>query len=125
MAGRLFLLGFLLHAAVGAAHGQTNAGEIGGVVHDESGAVLPGATVTATHVDTGFSVERITDGDGRFYMAALPIGEWTISVELPGFRRVVRNGIFLDLGRTLDLDFRLDLGQITEEVTVSAAAPLL
>lgn len=124
-AGTLFLLVLLASAAAGPAYGQANAGELGGVVHDESGAVLPGATVAATHVDTGFLVERITDGDGRFYMAALPIGEWIISAELPGFRRVVRTGIFLDLGRTLELDFRLDLGQITEEVTVTAAAPLL
>ena len=105
--------------------GQANTGELEGVVRDESGAVLPGATVIATHIESDFSVERVTGADGRYYMAALPIGEWTISAELPGFRRVVRTGIFLDLGRTLELPFQLDLGQITEEVTVSAAAPLL
>ena len=118
------LAAVLLLGTVPAA-GQANTGELEGVVLDESGAVLPGATVVATHLESGFSVERLTGADGRYYMAALPIGEWTISAELPGFRRVVRTGIFLDLGRTLELPFELDLGQITEEVTVSAAAPLL
>ena len=118
------LAGLLLAGAVSVA-GQANTGIFEGVVRDESGGVMPGAAVVATHTESGFTVERVTGSDGRFYMASLPIGEWTLTAELPGFRRVVRTGIFLDLGRTIDLTFQLDLGQITEEVTVTAAAPLL
>ena len=121
----LAVLFCLLAASAASVAGQANTGTLEGVVRDESGGVLPGATVTATHAESGFAVERVTGSDGRFYMASLPIGEWTITTELPGFRRVVRTGIFLDLGRTIDLAFQLDLGQLTEEVTVSAAAPLL
>ena len=121
------VLGLACFLASGAlpALGQTNTGELGGVVRDESGAVLPGATVVATHVETGFSIERFTDADGRFYMPSLPIGAWEIAAELPGFRRVVRTGVMLDIGRTLELPFQLELGTLSEEVTVSADAPLL
>ena len=122
---RLILLVCLVTAGAAPARGQTNTGELGGVVRDVSGAVLPGATVVATHVDTGFSVQRITDADGRFFMASLPIGAWEIAAELPGFRRVVRTGVVLEIGRTLDLPFELELGTLSEEVTVTADAPLL
>ena len=122
---RLILLVGLVTAGAAPAVGQTNTGELGGVVRDVSGAVLPGATVVATHVDTGFSVQRVTDADGRFFMASLPIGAWEIAAELPGFRRVVRTGVVLEIGRTLDLPFELELGTLSEEVTVTADAPLL
>ena len=59
--GRLILLVCLLAFDPASARGQANSGDLGGVVRDLSGAVLPGATVVATHVDTGFSVQRITD----------------------------------------------------------------
>ena len=116
----------LLPAAIAAtAAAQTNTGELAGVVRDESGAVLPGTEVLATHLATGFSVLRVTGADGRFFMASLPIGAWEVEAALPGFRRIVQTGVELEIGRTLDLEFSLDLGQITEEVTVTAEVPLL
>jgi len=54
---------------------QFNTGEIAGVVRDSSGGVLPGATVTATHPASGTVVERVTDAQGRFFLAALRIGQ--------------------------------------------------
>ena len=124
-ARRLILFACLLAAGGAAAGAQTNTGELGGVVRDGSGAVLPGATVVATHAGSGLSVERVTDADGRFFMPSLPLGAWEITAELPGFRRVVRSGVALEIGRTLDLDFALELGALSEEVTVTADAPLL
>lgn len=106
-------------------NGQTNTGAIGGIVRDESGGVLPGATVVATHVYTAFAVQRVTDADGRFFIPSLPIGEWEITAELQGFSRSVQTGIELQIGRTLDLRLQLELGQVTEEVTVSATVQLL
>ena len=126
---RGILLATALLAGLGAAAlpaaAQTNAGELAGIVRDESGGVLPGADVVATHVGTGFSMRRVTGADGRFFMASLPIGAWEVAAELPGFRRIVQTGIVVEMGRTLDLAFSLDLGQITEEVTVTAETPLL
>ena len=104
---------------------QTNSGEIGGTVVDESGGVLPGATVIATHGASGFSVARVSDADGRFFMSSLSIGEWVVEVELPGFSRIVQSGLVLEIGLTLDLQFELSLGQVTEEITVTATAPIL
>ncbi len=104
---------------------QTNTGEIGGVVRDGTGGVLPGAVVVATHPISGFTVERATDAAGRFFMPALPIGEWDLAVELVGFRRAIQTGVVLEIGRTLDLQFSLDLGQVSEAVSVVAGAPML
>ena len=115
----------LLFAISGNSFSQTNTGAISGVVHDDLGGVLPGATVLATHPASGFTLDRVTDADGRFFMPSLPIGSWEVAVELPGFRRTVQTGIVLALGQTLDLQLNLDLGQITEEVTVVATEPLL
>ena len=66
------LLLCLLHASIGFA--QFNTGEVGGVVRDASGGVLPGATVTATHPASGTIVERFTEADGRYFLPALRIG---------------------------------------------------
>ena len=107
------------------ADSQMNAGELSGVIRDESGGVLPGATVTASHADSGLTVERVTDIEGRFFMSSLPIGQWEVAVSMPGFRRYVQTGIVVDIGRNLELHYTLELGQVTEAVEVTATAPLL
>ena len=117
------LLVALLMAAPAAA--QMNAGELSGVVRDESGGVLPGAIVTAAHADSGMTVERVADAEGRFFMSSLPIGEWEVAAALPGFRRALQTGVVVDIGRNLELHFTLELGQVTEAVVVTAPAPLL
>ena len=104
---------------------QTNSGEIGGVVRDESGGVLPGAAVVLTHVDTAFTSEQITDGEGRFFVPGLPVGRWNVAATLPGFSRVVQTGLELQIGQTLALTILLEIGQLTEQVVVEARAPLL
>ena len=119
-----FVVGALWLGA-GLLSAQANTAEIGGVVKDMSGGVLPGATVIATHPQSGYTLERVTDGSGRFFLPALPVGEYTISVELPGFQRVTRTGIVLAIGRTLEIEFALGVDAVSEEVTVSATAPLL
>ena len=119
------LLALLAGVAAGSAAAQTNTAEILGVVADESGAVLPGAVVAAAHPASGTVVERVTDGEGRFYFPGLATGAWTVTAELPGFRRATRSGIRLEIGRTLRLDFTLALGTVSEEVTVEVGAPLL
>ncbi len=113
----------LLSAAPGAT--QTNTGEIQGVVRDQSSGVLPGAVVVATHPASGLTVERVTDVGGRFFMSSLPIGEWEIAVELSGFSRVVQRGVLLVLGQTIELEFDMRLGQLSEEITVTTDASVL
>ena len=104
---------------------QTNTGEVGGVVRDVSGGALAGATVTARQAATGVVVERVTDAAGRFFLPALRPGEWDITASLSGFAPQTHKGIVLELGRTLNVDFRLGVEGVTESVTVGVTAALL
>jgi hypothetical protein len=104
---------------------QTNTGEISGVVRDAQAGVLPGAVVVAEHLDTGTRIERVTDEQGRYLLPSLRVGTYTITTELTGFRRVVRSGVTLMLGQQLQIDLVLEVGGLTEEVTVTGDAPLL
>src|SRR5262245_57001082 len=71
---------------------QTNSGDVSGVVKDSTGAVVPGASVVATHAATGTVVERRTDGQGRFFLPALRTGLWNIGVTLEGFAPQMQKG---------------------------------
>ncbi len=121
----IFLSIFLLFSAGRSASAQFNTGEIGGVVSDSSGAVVPGATVTATHPASGIKVERVTDAEGRFYLPALRLGVWDVEVRLSGFSVQTRRGVVLEVGRVLNLEFALTVEGVAEQVVVQARAPQL
>ena len=122
---RLVLTLGLVMAFAGAAGAQTNTGEITGVVKDSSGGVLPGAVVTATHRASGTVIERVTDTEGRFFLPALRVGEWEVTVALPAFASQTRTGIILQIGRSLTLEFTMDIQQLAEQVVVQFTTPLL
>jgi hypothetical protein len=115
---------FALCASALPATAQTNTGEISGIVRDASGGVLPGATVTARHPASGTVAERVTDGEGRFFLPALRIGEWEVTAVLPGFALQTQR-IMLEIGRALGLEFTLGVEGLVEQVTVENRAPLL
>ena len=105
---------------------QVSTGEIAGAVLDASGAAVPKAKVTATNTETGTAVRTMLSGPaGGYIMTLLPPGSYTMSVESPGFRKVVQTGITLQVSQRIRLDFTLQLGQVTETVEVKEAAPLL
>ena len=104
---------------------QTGAGALGGMVRDESGAGVPGATVTATAVGTRQTRVAISGEDGAYAFPSLPPGMYQIRVELSGFRPLAREGVSLGTGETIRLDLQLQVGRLTEAVTVTADAPLL
>jgi len=104
---------------------QTNTAEIHGVVKDPTGGVLPGATVVAIHVAGGFRIERVSDQEGRFFIPALPVGEYSITVTLDGFKAVTRSDVVLQVGQRLDLPITLPIGDRSENVTVTGITPLL
>jgi hypothetical protein len=116
---------FLLAAATAVASAQTNTAEISGVIRDTSGGVLPGATVVATHPASGGTVERVTDESGHFFLPALRIGEWDLTVTMPGFAPQTRRGVVLEIGRTVSLDFTLAVQGLEEQVVVQTAVPVL
>jgi hypothetical protein len=123
---KLLLASLALLVLAPMAWAQTNTAQMTGAVRDSTAGVLPGATVTAVQPATGTVVERVTDGDGRFFLPELRIGEWDVTAVLPGFGPQIHRGIQLQIGQTITLDFVLDLEGLSEQVTVAAsAAPLL
>src|ERR1700752_1529866 len=73
--------------------GQTNTGQIQGLVKDQAGAVVPGVTVTATHVASNSKVERLTNESGEFLFPSLAVGEYTLSASVTGFKQITKTGI--------------------------------
>src|SRR4051794_18446026 len=86
------------------ARAQVAQAELRGAVVDESGAALPGATITATHVDTGTVRTTVTSGTGTYVMPALPIGVYKIAAELTGFGTIAKEGIRLAVGESASLN---------------------
>ena len=81
---RLALAVVLVLATVPPAAAQTDTGEISGVVRDSQGGVLPGVSIVAEHLESGTRIERVTDGEGRYFLASLRTGTYTITAELQG-----------------------------------------
>ena len=106
------------------ASGQEVRGNISGTVKD-AGGVVPGAAVQITNTDTGISQRLITNGSGYFEAPLLQPGNYQVTVELEGYKKVTRPGIVLGVGQQVSLPFTLDVGGISETVTVTAEAPLL
>ncbi len=104
---------------------QVGASTLTGVVRDQSGAAVPGAAVTATDLATNRSRTVVSGRVGAYLLPALAPGEYRVTVDLSGFRPLVRRGVHLDTGETVRLDVVLTLGGVTEAVTVTAGAPIL
>ena len=92
---------------------------------DPNGAVVPGATVNATNIATNISTATTTNQEGTYTFTALPPGEYTVAVELTGFKRNLQTGIILQIAETSRLDIPLEVGAVTEEVSVVSQAPLV
>src|SRR3972149_131369 len=86
---------------------QVTTGTILGTVKDQSDAVLPGATVMATNVETGISRTVVTGSRGEYRIPALGLGNYSVTATMPGFQGTSRTGITLSLGREAVVDFTL------------------
>ncbi len=115
----------LLGALPALAQSQATTGVIEGTVVDESGAPAPGTSVSLRHTATNFERTVTTDSGGRFRGLLLPLGPYRVTVSLPGFATLVRDGINLAVGQTITLNLSLKTATIQEEVVVSAAAPVV
>jgi len=105
---------------------QSNTAQLAGRVQDVTGGLVPGATVTAVHSATGAQFKQPSNSNGEYLLVNLPVGEYVVTVEAPGFRRVNRSGVVVELGKTVRLDFQIEVGPATEEITViEETAPLL
>ena len=125
---RVAMLGFLLLGFFGSslrAQSESTTGVIEGSLLDSSGAVLPGATVSIRNTATNFEQVQTTDSRGRFRGLQLPPGPYRITVTLPGFATLVRDGVNLAVGQTLTLSLKLELSTVKQEVKVTAEAPVV
>src|SRR5437899_1546361 len=107
------------------AHAQVAAGEITGLVKDQAGAAVPGATLTVTDVNTNRRRVVTSSAQGVYTVPSLAPGVYRVDVELTGFRSVRRTGIHLSTGEKARIDFDLAVGNISEQVTVTADSPML
>ena len=97
-------------------------GSILGVVHDRSQAVVAGARIVATNVETSFSREATSDAEGSYRLLALPAGHYKLHVSAAGFRAFTETDIEVKVNDQLRFDVTLDVGTITEQVEISANA---
>ena len=96
-----------------------------GTVSDNSGAVLPGATVTIRNTGTGQMHTAVTDTEGRYRVPQLPIGQYEARAEMQGFKSQARPNLTLTVGAEVVINFSLELGAIQETVTITSEAPMV
>lgn len=120
--GLLVSLSLLMCIGAGA---QEYRGTLTGVVRDASGAVIPSAQVTVINVATNTKLNVATSTQGVYTVPNLAPGVYSVTVSKTGFKTLVRSNIQINTGQTLGLNLTLEVGAVTQQVTVTAQAPLL
>lgn len=122
--GTSWLLALLVFVAA-PLYAQTGDGSLRGFVKDEQGAVLPGVTVTARSSTLLTPVVAVTDTTGYYRLLNLPPGTFEITAELPGFSTYRREGIVMRAGTIFTVDIAMQLGNVSETITVSGESPMI
>ena len=104
---------------------QSTSARIVGAVADGGGQALPNVTVKVTSLETGAVRTTATDGEGNYSVSNLPIGSYEVAVEAGGFKRFTQRPVPLTVDQAARVDIRLEVGQVTESVTVEGGAPLV
>lgn len=120
----ILLVTGILTLAAASANAQA-IGSIFGKVTDTSGAVMPGVTVTVTGTGLQQPLVAATTSTGAYQFPSVPIGTYTVTFELAGFKKAVRANVIITSGFNAGIDQNLELGQMSEEVTVSAESPVV
>jgi hypothetical protein len=107
------------------AQSQATTGVIEGTVADQNGSPLPGASVDIKNTATDFDRIVVTAENGKFRGILLPLGPYRVTVTLQGFATLVREGLNLELGQTISLQLPMKLSAVSEQVTVTGAAPVV
>jgi uncharacterized surface anchored protein len=114
---RLALTASLLAPAL---WGQANNALVTGVVTDDTDAAIPGAKIVVRNVDQGIDRTMETNEEGVYTIVNLPPGRYQLTVEAEGFRSYVQQGITLRIGDNWRADVKLEIGAVTESITVDA-----
>lgn len=121
-----FVLIVALCLACGAtAWAQRDTGSIVGTVKDSSNALVPNAKVTVTDVERGVNFETTTNDSGEFVATPLQVGSYTVTVERAGFKKAVSVPVKLDVQQRIAVNVKLEIGTVSESISVNTAAPLL
>jgi len=123
--GYLVVAALLSSVPVAPVFGQGALSEVNGTATDQSGAVLPGVTVTLTEETTGLVRTVVTNDAGRWVLPALQPGRYTIKAELSGFQTQNRGGVVVNVGQAITINLALPVGGLTDQVTVTGEAPLV
>jgi len=115
------ILTFLLLASV-PAFGQGTRGSLRGLVADPNGAAINGATVTLKQVGTNEEFKATTDSQGAFVFPSLPPGKYSATVEASGFKRTELTEVIIEVNQQAKVDISLEVGAVTEQVTVTGTA---
>jgi hypothetical protein len=118
-------LGVILFLAARADAQAVNNAQIHGVVLDQSGAAIVGAQINAINVSTGAVQSTISGGDGSYVLPGLPVGGYSLEVTASGFSKHRQVGIVLQVGQNVQLNVNLKVGSASQEVNVSADAPMV
>src|SRR5579883_1613660 len=123
----LMLIGisFLFCAADALAQNAISTGSISGQVTDPSGSAVVGASVTLENVSAGVKLTTKTNGTGFYSFPSLKVGSYDVSVNHPGFKTAVTQGVIVQVGQNTAANTALELGDVSQSVTVTAEAPLL
>ena len=123
---KFFLTALVLVLGATMGFAQTlDRGELTGTVKDETGAALPGATITITHLGSGLTRVVVSNDSGRYRAPLLPVGPYRIEAELSGFARLIREGVVVTVGSAPVIDLTLPLASVTEAITVTAETPIV
>jgi len=116
------LVGLLAFGSV--VFAQTNIGSITGTISDPAGAVVPGAVIEVKNADTGTVYQGGASATGN-YVIPVPVGKYSLTVTVTGFKKYVRENLIVTVATNVRQDVKLEVGAVTDTVTVSDAAPLL
>ena len=119
------LLILALAVSVAPIAAQTIRGALTGTVTDSTGALVPGAAVTATNRDTGISETAVSNAQGSYTIPLVAPGAYQITAELQGFKRYVRDGVVVEVAQTTRVDIALQVGAVNESVRVTGTSPLV
>ena len=117
--------GVLSIAIASIAFAQSPTATITGIVRDPQGSIIPGVQVDATNIATKQKTVSTTNETGLFSLRQLSIGQYVVEAEKAGFRRFVRRDLVLTTGQNLELDIQLEVGVVSESVTITGSATLL
>src|SRR5713226_3408388 len=121
----IYTLAYILFALTLPLHAQTTNGSIQGTVTDPSGAAVGGASVTGRNLDTGLTITTVTTDAGLYSLANLPPGRYAVTIEGPGLKKYLREGVTVQTGATVALDVQMQLGAVSDNVNVIAHASQL